>query len=118
MPRIGTPLSNNTCGARGLPSRGNAGRAARQDDALGLQPVEGGVGLREGGDFGIDPGFAHAAGDQLSDLAAEIDDQDRLWAGSILKAGCSWQADNGARVFCPARWKKGHHSRLRSVHLV
>ena len=52
------------------------GGRTRQDDPLGLHPRERGSGLGEGGDFGIDPGFAHAAGDKLSDLRSEIDDQD------------------------------------------
>jgi hypothetical protein len=58
----------------------------RKDDALGLHPLERGFGLRERRDFGIDPGFAHAPGDQLRDLAAEIDDQDGF-EGSMLMAG-------------------------------
>jgi len=43
---------------------------------LGFIRVKSGFGLRERGDFGVDPGLAHAAGDQLGNLAAEVDDED------------------------------------------
>ena len=38
--------------------------------------MKGFLGLGKGRDLGIDPGLAHAARDELGDLAAEIDDQD------------------------------------------
>ena len=62
-------------------------RSARQDDPLGLHPLERGFGLREGGDFGIDPRLAHAARDQLRHLGTEIDDQDRFGDGRIARCG-------------------------------
>ena len=51
------------------------GRAARKDDRLRLQALEAFFGRLERHDLGIDAGLAHAAGDQLRDLAAEIDDE-------------------------------------------
>ena len=57
---------------------GHAGGRARQDDALGLQPVRTPPRRRERGDLRIDPRLAHAAGDELGHLAAEIDDQDGI----------------------------------------
>ena len=62
---------------------GHPGGRSRQDDALGLQPLEGGFSALERGDLAIDPGLAHAARDQLGHLAAEIDDED----GLVGKAG-------------------------------
>ena len=59
-----------------------AGGRARQDDALGLEAVEGLFRLCEGGDFRVDASFAHAARDELGDLAAEIDDEDGI--GEVL----------------------------------
>ena len=52
------------------------GWSAREDDALGLQPLERFFGGVEGRDFGIDAGFADAPRNQLGDLAAEVDDED------------------------------------------
>jgi hypothetical protein len=58
----------------------HAGMAAREDHPL--ERAVGGV-LADplvrhvaGMDFGVDVGFAHAAGDQLRDLAAEVEDED------------------------------------------
>jgi len=53
-------------------------RAARKDD--GGRPLLGehGLGLVVRHDLGIDAGLAHAPGDQLRHLAAEIDDQDAI----------------------------------------
>ena len=59
---------------------------AGQDHAVGAQPVESLGGGVERGDLGIDPRLAHPAGDELSDLAAEIDDQDGLRMGRISHA--------------------------------
>ena len=56
----------------------HAGRRSGQDDALGLYPFERLFGLGERRDLGIDARFAHAARDQLSHLAAEIDDKDGI----------------------------------------
>ena len=54
------------------------GGAAGQDDALGLQPLEGLVGAVERRDLAIDARLAHPPGDQLGHLAAEIDDEDGI----------------------------------------
>ena len=60
---------------------GDAGRAAREDHGLGLQPLQGVLGLVEGHDLGVDALLAHAPGDQLRHLAAEIDDEDGVGHG-------------------------------------
>ena len=59
----------------------HAGGAARKDDGFGL--VFGKRLFRRGigHDFGIDVRLAHAPGDQLGELAAEIDDQDKIGDG-------------------------------------
>ncbi len=59
----------------------DARRAARKDDRARLQPIEGFIGMLKGNDFRIDAGFAHAASDKLSNLAAEIDDKDGVRHG-------------------------------------
>ena len=50
-------------------------RAAGEDHRFRLHLVEGGFGLLERHDLGIDALLAHAARDQLRHLTAEIDDQ-------------------------------------------
>ena len=57
---------------------GDGFRAAGEDDAFGVEVGDvlgGGV---EGADFAVDADFAHAAGDQLGVLGAEVEDQDAL----------------------------------------
>ena len=49
---------------------------AREDDALGLQPLERFLGGVERRDLAIDAGLADAARDQLRHLASEVDDED------------------------------------------
>ena len=64
-------------GARGI-AVWHAGRAAGQDDGfwrVGGDAFRGGV---IGEDFAIDPAFAHAAGDELGHLAAEIENQNAV----------------------------------------
>ncbi|KAF0806036.1 cytosine deaminase [Alcanivorax xiamenensis] len=64
-------------GARGL-GGGDGFRAAGEDDAFGVElgdVLGGGV---EGADLAVDADFAHAAGDQLGVLGAEVEDQDAL----------------------------------------
>ncbi len=68
--------------ARGILGR-HAGRAARQDDGLRLEPREGRVGALEGVNFAINADLADAAGDELRDLAAEINDQDSGMGGRL-----------------------------------
>jgi len=53
-------------------------RPTGQYDALRLQPLERLVGAVERGDLAIDPGLAHAPGNQLRHLASEVDDEDRV----------------------------------------
>ena len=57
---------------------GHRSRPARQDYAFGLHPREGRLGGVERHDLGIDPRLADAPGDQLGDLAAEVDDEDGI----------------------------------------
>src|SRR3546814_4165198 len=52
--------------------------AAREDDATGSHPFEGFLGRVERRDLAVDAGLADAAGDELGDLTAEIDDQDAV----------------------------------------
>ena len=59
----------------------HAGRAARQDDCLGLQLRHRLFRRAVRDDLGIDVGFAHAPRDQLGELTAEIDDQDQIRDG-------------------------------------
>ena len=54
------------------------GRAARQDHRLWCEVVEHLGGLLEGHDLAIDAALAHAPGNQLGDLGAEIDDQNAV----------------------------------------
>ena len=61
--------------AAGVAHRGGA---ARQDDAAGLEARDGGLGRLERHDLAIDSGLADTAGDQLGDLAAEVEDEDRF----------------------------------------
>jgi len=60
-----------------------AGVAARQDDALGAEGLDELVRHVVGVDLAVDVGFAHAAGDQLGDLGAKVEDQDLVMHGGI-----------------------------------
>ena len=61
---------------------GDAGRAAGEDDGLRAEGgEEGGVDLLVGVDLAVDADLAQAAGDQLGDLAAEVDDEEALVVG-------------------------------------
>ena len=75
----------DACGRTGGALVDHAGRTAREDHRLGGEVVEEGVGdVLERVDFAIDVELAQAAGDQLRDLAAEIDDQQAfVMAGGI-----------------------------------
>ena len=68
---------------------GDAGGPARQDHGLGLQPLEGVLGAVEGHDLGVDALLAHAPGDQLRHLAAEIDDEDGVGHEPPAESGCT-----------------------------
>ncbi len=56
-------------------------RAARQDDPARGKIANPIFGDREGMDFAVDTALAHAARDELRDLAAEIEDQDAVGHG-------------------------------------
>jgi hypothetical protein len=56
----------------------HAGRATREDDALGAESLDAGEGGRVGPDLAVDAGFAQAARNQLRHLAAEIEDQNAV----------------------------------------
>ena len=75
-------------------------RAAGEDHRFRLHLLEGGFGLLERHDLGIDALLAHPARDQLRHLTAEIDNQNLVmrrghWLASTrgLSVGLSWQAD-------------------------
>ena len=96
MPKTGTPASNragSTCGAPGSytldgpPDRMIAAGSAGQH--LGDRH-------RVRHDLGVDVGLAHAAGDQLGVLGAEVDDENRARSshGLTLSAG----SDSSSRV--------------------
>ena len=57
---------------------GYTGGRARQNDALGSEPVERRLGRVERNDFAIHPRLANPPRDKLGHLAAEIDDQNRI----------------------------------------
>ena len=78
----GQPGLEHPVGRPGRAELGDAGRPARQDHGLGLQALECLLGLVERHDLGIDALLAHAPGDQLRHLAAEIDDEDGVGHGS------------------------------------
>ena len=61
---------------------GDAGRAAGEDHRLRAEGAqEAGVDCLERVDLAVDPGLAEPPGDQLGDLAAEVDDQEALVVG-------------------------------------
>ena len=79
----------------GAAAFGDARGTARQDQRAGAGPVDLGGCQRVRDDLAIDAGFAQPAGDQLRDLAAEVDDQDEFggraaqeetWAAAIRVA--------------------------------
>ena len=85
---------------------GGRGRAAGQDHRLRLDALEGLLGLLERHDLGIDAGLAHPPGDQLGDLAAEIDDEDGVgmsgaFHGGRLEKEMSWRNGFGACLATP-----------------
>jgi hypothetical protein len=70
--------SNTACGARGEPIRfGHRPGRRRGSPPFGFRRSMASSAELERHDLAIDAGFAHAPGDQLRDLTAEIDDQDR-----------------------------------------
>ena len=82
--------------------------AAGEDDAARLHRGEGGGGFVEGDDLAVDPLLAHAPGDELGDLRAEIDDE------NLVVRHCKQVADrrgsrNGASS-PPHRERSDHES--------
>ena len=85
---------------------GDAGGAAGEDDGLRAERgEEGGVDLLVGVDLAVDPRLAQAAGDQLGDLAAEVDDEKALVVGvrhrlriGRLRRGCKRAMGRSIRV--------------------
>ena len=57
------------------------GRTAREDHRLGIEARKPILRLRERHDLAIDASLAHAPGDELRHLAAEVDDEDVLGHG-------------------------------------
>ena len=99
-PSTGTPSLNAIAGARGeLPSVTEAGppdrMIARGSKSRTFSSLD-----RIGMDLAIDPALAHAAGDQLGDLAAEIEDQDAVghgkWSSGISRVGKAERRSNTA----------------------
>ena len=82
---------------------------ARQDHALGLHPGKGFRRAVERGDFGIDAGFAHAPGDELGHLAAEVHDKDGILKGQRHRIAFVSPRDRDSRPVtvlsrpCPAQ---------------
>ena len=69
---------------RGRLALDHRGRAAGEDDALGVERLDpGAVDRLEGVDFTVHPGFAQAPGNELGDLGTEIDDQQTVGHGGI-----------------------------------
>jgi len=64
--------------------------AAGQDHAFRPQRLQSGLGFLERNDLAIDVFLAHAAGDELGDLRAEIDDQDRV-VHEVHSLSTTWQ---------------------------
>src|SRR5256885_11737188 len=59
-----------------------ARRAAAQDQAGRVSPLELGPGRGAGHELAVDVGLAHAPGDELAELGAEVEDEDCLQAGA------------------------------------
>ncbi|MPL73681.1 hypothetical protein SDC9_19487 [bioreactor metagenome] len=67
---------------------GDAVRATREDDCLGGETLQEGIGdLLIGMDFAIDVELAQAARNQLRDLGAEVDDEEALMLGHVRGIG-------------------------------
>ena len=87
-------------------------RTAGQDDAFRLHLAKGGFGFLERHDFAIDFLFAHATGNELRDLRAEIDDQN-LVVG--LRICCAIAGSMGAAAPCRATEVMGTNQVLRTT---
>ena len=78
MARIGTPLCEDRFRRARAARFRHRRRPAREDDRLGLQPLERLARLRERMDLAIDSGLAHPPCDELGHLGAEVDDEDEV----------------------------------------
>ena len=87
MPRTGTPRVKISGAARGLPASVTQAGPPERMTACGAEVgEEGGVDLLVGVDLAVDARLAQAAGDQLGDLAAEVDDEQALVVGLCVIA--------------------------------
>ncbi len=103
MPSTGTPASNTACGARGeAPSVRLAGPPDRMMPRGRHAAIRPGIGV-ERPDFAIDAGLAQTAGNELGDLAAEVQDQNALGGercgGGGIRQGIGHDG-SGLRVAC------------------
>ncbi len=89
MPSTGSPALNTQSGARGVPNSVTLAGPPDRITALGLQALEGVLGAVERHDLGVDALLAHAPGDQLRHLAAEIDDEDGVGHEPPAESGCT-----------------------------
>jgi len=82
------------------------GRPARQDHRLRRKAGEAFVRRLERHDLGIDAGFAHAPGDELGHLAAEVDDQHGFGMGCLGHLDPGFRATMSASVRVRVCWAK------------
>ena len=95
MPSTGTPSSNTALRRAQLVLLVGRGVAARQDDSLRRELADEGVADVVRMDLAEDVRLAHAAGDQLRDLRAEVEDQDLV----VHVGWCvRWCAARGGRA--------------------
>ena len=72
-----TPVVEDLVGGFGGTDADDRGRTAGENEALGIEGLEGGFGdFVEGMDFAVDAAFAHPSCDQLRDWRAEVDAED------------------------------------------
>jgi len=72
------PASKKCWGARGLSSHITDEGPPDRMMPLGFSRSKASAALLKGANLGIDPGFADAAGDELSHLAAEVHDENGI----------------------------------------
>src|SRR5262249_17464408 len=84
------------------------GRAAGEDHSPWLPRGKGVTGLLERRDLAVDPLFAHAPGDQLGDLGAEVDDQDVVVhvRGSLMLNALATRVRGAEAGMCGAPWSR------------
>jgi len=63
----------------------DAGRAARQDDTARIELADFFICRRERPDFAVNTALAHAAGDKLRYLAAEIQNEDAVFVERFVE---------------------------------